>query len=129
MRLFALLFLLMCVIGGCKPAKNLPETALVLQHDTDIHLQLIPATAPVETPLKLMITAANVSAISGELKGVSMYMGRIPLHFQQQDAFWQADFLLGACSDPAMTWQVELELQFADGEKRIIKQQFQSSWR
>ena len=36
---------------------------------------------------------------------------------------------LGACSDPHMQWQLELELIFADGEKRILKQQFQSSWR
>ncbi len=93
-----------------------------------MQLQLTPAEAPVETPLQLQLSAKDVVAISGELTGISMYMGRIPLRFTQHNELWQAEFLLGACSEPAMLWQVELELSFANGEKHKVKQQFHSSW-
>jgi hypothetical protein len=66
--------------------------------------------------------------VNGELSGVAMYMGKIPLRFSKKNNSWQAEFLLGACTDPAMLWQIELELHFADGKKRMIKQQFHSSW-
>jgi hypothetical protein len=129
MRLMSVLMLLFFILSGCKPENDIPNARLVLQHDADLHIQLTPATAPVETPLKLLITAANATAISGVLRGDSMYMGEVPLRFYQQDGMWQADFLLGACSDPTMIWQLQLELEFADGKKRLLKQQFQSSWR
>ncbi|WP_166839613.1 hypothetical protein [Rheinheimera pleomorphica] len=92
-------------------------------------LQLSPASAPVETPLQLQLSAIGLAKVSAELTGVSMYMGRVPLRFTQQGEVWQAEFLLGACSDPKMQWQLQLELEFVDGEKRTVKQQFYSSWR
>ncbi|WP_305550959.1 hypothetical protein [Rheinheimera sp.] len=101
----------------------------MLLKDAELQLQLTPGNAPVETPLQLQLTANNVVAVNANLTGVSMYMGQIPLRFSQQGELWQAEFLLGACSDPDMLWQLELELIFADGEKRTLKQQFQSSWR
>jgi hypothetical protein len=41
---------------------------------------------------------------------------------------WQAEFLLGACSDPAMLWQLKLTVLLADGTKLSINEQFKSSW-
>lgn len=101
----------------------------MLLEDADIQLRLTPGNAPVETPLQLQIIAPQLAAVHAELTGLSMYMGRIPLRFTQQGDVWQAEFLLGACSDQNMQWQLQLQLEFSDGKKRTIKQQFRSSWR
>jgi hypothetical protein len=46
-----------------------------------------------------------------EVRGVSMYMGRIPLAWQQHSpGEWQATLLVGACSDPIMHWQLTIPL-------------------
>lgn len=130
MRLVYLFFiLLLSGLVGCQPASNVTESSLTLLTEPSLQLQLTPAHAPVETPLQLQLTAAEVVNVSGQLSGVSMYMGKIPLRFSQNENKWHAEFLLGACSDPAMLWQLELELEFADGKKRMLKQQFQTSWR
>ncbi|KUM53797.1 hypothetical protein [Rheinheimera sp. EpRS3] len=129
MRVFYLFLLLLCCLCACKPPDKVPGSSLTLLNDSTIQLELSPGHAPVETPLLLQLTAADVFSVSGELTGVSMYMGKVPLRFSQHQGMWQAEFLLGACSDPDMLWQLQLEVQFADGKKRILKQQLQSSWR
>ena len=100
----------------------------MLIDDAGVQLSLTPGAAPVEQPLQLVLNADDVIAVTGEVIGVSMYMGRVPLQFSRQQNNWQSEFLLGACSDPDMQWQVQLELEYANGEKRTLKQQFQSSW-
>lgn len=129
MPLFYLLFVVLFSLGGCQPAEVAPPASLTLFKDNNILLQLSPASAPVETPLQLQLSATGLAKVSAELTGVSMYMGRVPLRFTQQGEVWQAEFLLGACSDPKMQWQLQLELEFVDGKKRTVKQQFYSSWR
>ena len=42
---------------------------------------------------------------------------------------WQAEFFLGACSDPAMQWQLLLQLHNSQGGSRRVAQILQSSWR
>lgn len=128
MRLVFLLFTILISNSACQPANTRANTTLTLLEDADIQVRLTPANAPVETPLQLQIIAPKLLAVYGELTGVSMYMGRIPLRFTQQGEVWQAEFLLGACSDPNMQWQLYLQLEFSDDKKRTIKQQFHSSW-
>ncbi|WP_240223879.1 hypothetical protein [Rheinheimera hassiensis] len=106
----------------------MPGSSLTLLNDSTIQLELSPGHAPVETPLLLQLTAADVLSVSGELTGVSMYMGKVPLRFSQHQGMWQAEFLLGACSDPDMLWQLQLEVQFADGQTRRLTEQFHTSW-
>ncbi len=109
---------------------------LVLYQQPALAVRLSPATAPVETPLQITVQSEQpVTAISAELTGVSMYMGLIPLRFQKLSTDdsagseqWQAVFLLGACADPAMIWQLNLTLQLADGQKLLINERFNSSW-
>ena len=129
MRGISLLFIAVLCLCACQPKDPAPKTALVLIQDTGIKLELSPADAPVETPLTLQLTAENVLSVHAEIIGLSMYMGRIPVRFTRQQELWHAEFLLGACSDPKMAWQLQLELEFTDGKKRILKQQFHSSWR
>jgi hypothetical protein len=128
MRQFSLSFAVLVLMLACKPVTNRTDAPLLLLDDAGMQLLLTPAAAPVETPLMLILSAEQVIAVTGELNGVSMYMGRIPLQFTLHNGQWQAEFFLGACSDPAMLWQVQLEMEFADGEKRSLKQQFHSSW-
>ena len=128
MRLVFLLFITLVSIAACQPAGTGSSAALTLLEDANIQVRLTPADAPAETPLQLQLIGPQLLAVHGELTGVSMYMGRIPLRFTQQGEIWQAEFLLGACSDPNMQWQLHLQLEFSDGKKRTIKQQFHSSW-
>jgi hypothetical protein len=121
-------FLFIVMLGACEPAVKPVATPLVLMNDSALQLKLSPAEAPVETPLQLTVLADNVAAVTGQISGVSMYMGSIPLQFSQHNGAWQATFLLGACSNPAMQWQVHLELEYIDGKKLAVKQQFHSSW-
>lgn len=102
-----------------------------------LHLLVSPAQIPVETPLTMVLeSATDLINVSGELRGVSMYMGRIPLQWRQAEvtaeretAMWTAEFFLGACSDPDMQWQLELWLDYADGRRELQSVQFSSSWR
>lgn len=129
MRLFYLVLLAICAVSGCQPADKAPISSRLLIDEASVQLQLTPADAPVETPLQLQVYGEGIAEITGEISGISMYMGRVPLKFRRHDTAWQAEFLLGACSDPKMLWQVELELTLTDGKKRLLKQQFHSSWR
>ncbi len=130
MRLFYLIFLLLICAVSCKPTAKMPVSPVILLQTDQLQLQLSPAGAPVETPLTLTLTAEQLVRAQGELSGVSMYMGVIPLRFTAISADqWQAEFLLGACSDPHMRWQLVIQLEYANGEKHTIKQQLQSSWR
>ncbi|MAD75868.1 MAG: hypothetical protein CML20_13970 [Rheinheimera sp.] len=127
---FSLLILL-----ACQPPRG-DDSMLVLYQQPALAVRLSPATAPVETPLQITVQSEQpVTAISAELTGVSMYMGLIPLRFQKLSTDdsagseqWQAVFLLGACADPAMIWQLNLTLQLADGQKLLINERFNSSW-
>ena len=54
--------------------------------------------------------------VSGYIEGVNMYMGRIPLQFARLDnGDFVADFYLGACSEPKMTWNLHTIVTHADG--------------
>ncbi|WP_318969606.1 hypothetical protein [Arsukibacterium sp.] len=125
----------MLLLTGCQP-KPAENSVRVLQQQAGLLLTLSPASAPVESPLLLTLQSEQpVNVISAELSGVSMYMGRIPLHFQKLNTplpgdteQWQAEFLLGACSDQAMLWQLNLTLLLSDGRKLSINEQFRSSW-
>ena len=120
---------------ACQP--NQPDDSVrVLHQQADLQLSLSPAGAPVETPLLIsLVSKQPIVSISAELSGISMYMGLIPLRFDKLSTptgsgaeHWQAEFLLGACSDPAMLWQLNLTVQLADGRKLSINERFNSSW-
>lgn len=128
-KAISLLGFLVFLLQACQPVAKDSSPQVLWQTDS-LMLTVAPGNILVETPLLLSMQSAEpISVISGELQGVSMYMGRIPLQWQQVEGGWQSTFLLGACSDPNMRWQLALLLQYADG--RQIRQQieFQSSWR
>ena len=120
---------------ACQPKQ--PDVSVrVLHQQSELLLSLSPASAPVETPPRItLVSEQPIATISAELTGISMYMGLIPVRFDKLDTLsasgaeqWQAEFLLGACSDPAMLWQLNLTVQYADGRKLSINERFNSSW-
>jgi len=123
-------------LTGCQPKIKDSSQATLLQ-TPELQLLVSPAQIPVETPLTMTLQSKEaLNSVTGELRGVSMYMGRIPLQWRQAEAtantettVWIAEFFLGACSDPAMQWQLQLWLEYADGRRESQTVQFSSSWR
>ncbi len=80
-----------------------------------------------ETPftinLKLPKEAKNLSA---KLEGVTMYMGFIPLQFKQTGQVWVADTMVGACSEPVMTWKMMLTYTSGDNQPQTLLYYFDS---
>jgi hypothetical protein len=92
---------------------------------------------PIETPLQLTAVLPqsdelnSMRIVASEITGISMYMGRIPVQWREIAAnTWQADILLGACTDPNMIWQ--LTITFAGvsnaSARSSIQIPFQSTW-
>jgi hypothetical protein len=98
----------------------------------NVQLSVSPGQIPVETLLSLQLRSHNkLQAVSGQMVGKSMYMGKIPLRFTYDAAsgFWVSEFMLGACSDPKMIWQLNLQLTDQSGNVRQLATELQSSWR
>lgn len=135
MRLVFLAWLIFA-LTGCQPKLKDSSQTTLLQTPA-LQLLVSPAQIPVETPLTMTLqSSAELTSVTGELQGVSMYMGRIPLQWRQagvttgtEATVWTAEFFLGACSDPAMQWQLQLWLDYADGQRESQTVQFSSSWR
>lgn len=72
---------------------------------------------PVERPVQLTLRSEKPLHIeASELRGLSMYMGRVPLVWEQVSKHeWQATLQLGACTDPDMRWQLRLSLATEKG--------------
>lgn len=132
MRLFYPVLLCIALLGGCQPSAKSDKSTRLLYEGEPGSLLVQPAAIPVETPLTLIFSSAEpLVAVSGNVTGISMFMGRIPLSFAAESdnhMQWQTVMLLGACSDPKMQWQLDLQLTYADGRTETIRQVFQSSW-
>ncbi|MDX3774554.1 hypothetical protein QE250_10560 [Chromatiaceae bacterium AAb-1] len=132
MRLLYLFLLVCALLAGCKPSGKSDESTRILLDSIAGQLVISPEMIPVETPLTLSFYSAQpLHALSAEITGVSMYMGKIPLRFMPvatDNRHWQAVFLLGACADPEMQWQLELVMTYADGKTEKQLQLFHSSW-
>lgn len=135
MRCFGLVATLLLVVGitACEGQKE--QTAKVADRQIvlgDIYLSVSPGHIPVETLLRLQLRSDKpLQALSAQITGVSMYMGKIPLRFvfDPVAGVWVSDFMLGACSDPKMIWQLQLQLTDGNGIVRQLSTEFQSSWR
>lgn len=130
MRLFYLLISVWLCAISCTPAPTVESTSKLLLDDDGIRLTISPGHVPVETALTLTLRADGLIAVTGELTGKSMYMGTVPLRFSKTaENQWQAEFFLGACSDPAMQWQLFLQLHYPQDATLTVSQLLQSSWR
>lgn len=69
-----------------------------------------------ETPFTLTLRGhPSMAPKHAWLEGRSMFMGRIPLSFSRQGDAWVASTMVGACSEPAMIWQLTIVLE--DGQQ------------
>ncbi|MHA7001425.1 hypothetical protein [Aeromonas schubertii] len=50
------------------------------------------------------------------VEGRDMFMGRIPLEPRQEAGVWVVDAMVGACTEPAMVWQLVVE---TEGERPL----------
>ncbi|MBY0418113.1 MAG: hypothetical protein K2W88_08660 [Pararheinheimera sp.] len=103
-----------------------------LHKDTQVSVNLNPADAPVEEILNWTIKVADGWQIKqAEVIGLSMSMGTIPLLFKALDGqpgVYNAEMVLGACSQPRMKWQLQLKLLHATQGEKLLLLPFYSSW-
>jgi len=128
--LFALILLLIsCSKDNSTKVEYLPfsciESQSICQKEigkgkVDIKFNVAVIKPESEVTLKL-VTQLNkpVKKISGFIEGKSMYMGKIPLIFDSAstEKAVEAQFMLGSCSDPNMTWRTWIEIKFEDDSK------------
>jgi len=135
MKCFRLVAVLLLIVGiaACNGQHQSTPPVADWQITVDnVQLSVSPGQIPVETLLRLQLRSNdNLQAVSAQMVGKSMYMGKIPLHFTFDAAsgFWISEFMLGACSDPQMIWQLNLQLTEHSGNVRQLATELQSSWR
>ncbi|MBU2425383.1 MAG: hypothetical protein KKA56_00735 [Gammaproteobacteria bacterium] len=130
---FRLVAVLLLVVGNSAcDRQNIQSPLEKLQIELgEAQLTISPGHIPVETLLHIQIrTEKQLSSLSAVIVGKSMYMGKIPLRFTFDDktGTWRSDFMLGACSDPEMLWQLQMLLTDQSGNQRQLETEFQSSW-
>lgn len=101
--------LLMILLSGCdRPPDKLNHSA-ELPFSITWQPELPTAEQPIVFSLHL---PTELMPELSEVRGVSMYMGRIPLVWQEiQPGHWQATLLVGACSEPNMAWQLTVPIR------------------
>lgn len=129
MRVFYLIILYLVVLVGCQPTVKTANTTRLVLSEQGIVLHVSPARLTVETPITLTLNASDLSDIQAELTGINMYMGRVPVKFTQLSSTeWQAVFLLGACTEPDMKWQLAVQLTDNSGNQRHFEETLQVHW-
>ncbi|EGN75811.1 hypothetical protein A28LD_0862 [Idiomarina sp. A28L] len=98
----------------------------------DVELRSSDPLMPVEQPISMHLrTPSETFIVGSEITGLSMYMGRIPVIWESIGRnLWQADILLGACTDPKMIWQLEITIAHENEPRGTEKVHisFQSTW-
>lgn len=143
------IFLLSCLIYGCSPDKvhkepNIPFQCVTSQTTCEVTttLGIVVVNFNVnkvltELPFKIRvafkkdfaeknkIASENKLKVSGYMEGKTMFMGKIPLFFIQNEQNIKkeqfiAETMLGSCSEDSMTWRawITLEQQEKGGDKK-----------
>ena len=70
--------------------------------------ELIELTESAESPQAEQITKKNTTNITAYLEGKDMFMGKVPVFFEQsgKDGVYLAQSLLASCSDEQMVWRL-----------------------
>lgn len=91
-----------------------------------VSLQLDPQQPIVEREFQLVIhLPAELKPQPSELTGVDMYMGQIPVRWQQvSPTQWQTNVLVGACSLKHMQWQLSVPVTGTDTTDTMLYFQF-----
>lgn len=120
--------LLVFLLMGCTPEQHARSRGELVFEQEGIVLTLGPAPLEVEEVLFATLSLTEgLTLVSAELRGLTMNMGRIPLRFEQSDGLYKSEFVLGACSEPKMQWQLELVLA-KGAERSALEFPFYSTW-
>ncbi len=80
------------------------------QSDENAVFALSEQTVHPETPFFVSLSIPqDAKVVSAKMSGVTMYMGTIPVMFEQRTATkWVAQIMLGSCSEPTMVWHLDV---------------------
>ena len=121
------LLLIAFVLMACSPAAKKVELARKVVDVAQYQLVYTPGQPTPETLLELAIVGADIKSVRGEIVGLDMSMGKIPLFFKENEqSQFVAQFLLGVCSDPDMFWQVRITVTKQDGSEQVLSDKFQA---
>lgn len=131
MRLVILAFYLLGLLGCSEPNPTESAPPLQLHQDQHLRVSLSPAKAPVEQLLTWTVElTAGWQIKQAQVVGLSMSMGVVPLLFQPTSGSqqFQAEMVLGACSQRTMQWQLQLTLLDPSHVEKQLLLPFYSSW-
>ncbi|MFC4654463.1 MULTISPECIES: hypothetical protein [Rheinheimera] len=122
-------FVSVMVLAACGPAEKQSVRQVVLYQHDGITVRVGPEPLLVEQVLQLDVQLpAGASLKKAEIVGLSMAMGLIPLRIEARNRSYQSEFVLGACADPHMQWQLQLSLIDAAGMPLRLDVPFYTSW-
>ena len=101
----------------CQQPTNTNDDCSFALDEATVWLSSSDTSMPIEQGVRLTLTSSvPLHQVSGEIRGVSMYMGRLPVVWEQEsESVWHADVLLGACTDPKMVWELRLQMEAKAG--------------
>lgn len=75
------------------------------------------ASHPIEVEEEIMfqIASTEIESIQGNITGINMYMGKIPVIFTETEYGYEGLTFLGACSEPKMEWLLTITAQLHSG--------------
>ncbi|ABL99995.1 conserved hypothetical protein [Shewanella amazonensis SB2B] len=129
--LLSLIFLSGCDQNQISTQRSVKEPGLCdfhageCQHslgENIIRLSLSPANAPSEKPLNFQLKSTDKLVIaSSRIEGRDMFMGVIPLKWQQMDEnTFNATAVYGSCSSDYMVWRLWLSVSNEAGQSQQI---------
>jgi len=115
---------LVLLLNGCQPAAESDSERVVALDQYQLIYK--PAEQKPETLLTISVKDPTIRSVRGEIVGLDMSMGKVPLFFSKaEDGAFIAQFLLGVCTDPKMFWQVKLVITDQQGVSKELQDKFQ----
>ncbi len=101
------------IASGLKSTCTFSNNICELSIDDELAVARFSETPIPEESITLSVRLPEGKAIeSAWIEGVNMYMGKIPVMFDETDGGeWQGWFMLGSCSEPVMTWQLRINIK------------------
>jgi len=124
------LILLICIpMVACEPSMEQHANSPKIVIFDKYRLVYTPGQLIPETLLELKIQGEDIVMVHGEIVGLDMSMGKIPLFFRKDpEGNFTAQFLLGVCSEPDMFWQLQLKITDSKGNIKPVLDKFQAKY-
>ena len=129
-HIYSVFILLICIdLVACNPnIEQQPNSPKIVTFDK-YRLMYTPGQLIPETLLELQIQGEDIANVQGEIVGLDMSMGKIPLFFRKDaQGNFSAQFLLGVCSEPDMFWQLKLKITDSKGNTTPVIDKFQAKY-